>query len=185
MLRILKVDWTLGEPKSLGLNWNNRRDSYIRNGMHCTFNHTGSRCSYICKVKTFGTYFVARHVNYKKKKKHVNLGERNLITEIIWTSTRRPVFRVSDHARLKPTYSVTEISSVNAEILRVGSLSLILSWEPTIKALIRLRGCVGWSAPLMFACSYVRFSLDTVHKNDNVHCMTIRPSHYEINQVSL
>ena len=29
------------------------------------------------------------------------------------------------------------------------------------------------------------FSLDTVHKNDNVHCMTIRPSDYEINQVSL
>ena len=73
----------------------------------------------------------------------------------------------------------------NTEILRVASLSIILSWERTTKALIRLRGCVGWSAPLMFACSYVRFSLDTVHKNDNVHCMTIRPSDYEINQVSL
>ena len=73
LLRILKVDWTLGKPKSLGLNWNNRRDSYIHNGMHC--NYTGSRCSYICKVKTFETYFVARHVNYKKKKQHVNLRE--------------------------------------------------------------------------------------------------------------
>ena len=66
LLRILKVEWTLGEPKSLGLNWNNRCDSYIRNGMHC--NYTGSRCSYICKVKTFETYFVARYVNYNKKK---------------------------------------------------------------------------------------------------------------------
>ena len=73
----------------------------------------------------------------------------------------------------------------DAEILRVASLSIILSWERTIKALIRLRGCIGWSASLMFACSYVRFSLDTVHKNDNVHSMTIRPSDYEINQVSL
>ena len=63
----------------------------------------------------------------------------------------------------------------NAEILCVASLSTILSWERTIKALIRLRGCVGWSVPMMFACSYVRFSLDTVHKNDNVHCMIIRP----------
>ena len=54
-----------------------------------------------------------------------------------------------------------------------------------MKALIRLRGCVGWFAPLMFACSYVRFSHDTVHKNYNVNCMTIRPSDYEINQVSL
>ena len=73
----------------------------------------------------------------------------------------------------------------NAEILRVASLSILLSWERTIKALIRLRGCIGWSATLMFACSYVRFSLDTVHKNDNVHCMSLRPSDYEINQVSL
>ena len=64
----------------------------------------------------------------------------------------------------------------NAEILHVESLSIILSRERTIKALIRLRmECVGWSGPLMFACSYVRFSLDKVHKNDNVHCMTIRP----------
>ena len=44
LLRLLKVGYTLGEPKSLGLNWN-RRDKYIGNGMHC--NNTGSRCSYM------------------------------------------------------------------------------------------------------------------------------------------
>ena len=27
----------------------------------------------------------------------------------------------------------------------------------------------GCSVPFMFACSYVRFSLDTVHKYDSVH----------------
>ena len=32
-----------------------------------------------------------------------------------------------------------------------------------IKALIRLRRCTGWSAPLLMACSYVRFSLDTAN----------------------
>ena len=42
---------------------------------------------------------------------------------IIWTSTRRPVFVVSDYARLKQTYSVTEISW-NAGILSVASLQL-------------------------------------------------------------
>ena len=47
------------------------------------------------------------------------------------------------------------------------------TWERTTKPLIRLCGCVGWSAPLMFACSYVRFSLDT---------LKLRPSNYEINQ---
>ena len=65
----------------------------------------------------------------------------------------------------------------NAEILRGASLSIILSWERTTKPLIRLCGCVGWSAPLMFACSYVRFSLDTLHK--------LRPPDYENNQASV
>ena len=59
----------------------------------------------------------------------------------------------------------------NAKILRLASVSIILYCERTVKALIRLRRCVGWSAPLMFACSYVRFSLDTVHKNDNYKFM--------------
>ena len=57
----------------------------------------------------------------------------------------------------------------NAEILRVVNLSIILSWKQTIKALIRLRGCLGWSAPLMVTCRFVRFLLDMVHKYDNVH----------------
>ena len=29
LLRTLKVEWTLGEPKSLGLNWNMRWDLYL------------------------------------------------------------------------------------------------------------------------------------------------------------
>ena len=42
--RLLKVEWTLVELKSLGLNWN-RLDLYICNRMHC--NNTGSWCSYM------------------------------------------------------------------------------------------------------------------------------------------
>ena len=73
-------------------------------------NYTGSRCSYICKVKTFETHFVARHVNYKKKKticqfEGMKLDHRNYLNLNEKT-------RVSDHARFKPTYSVTVISSV-------------------------------------------------------------------------
>ena len=37
-----KVEWALGEPKNLGLNWN-RQNLYIRNGMNC--NYTCPRCS--------------------------------------------------------------------------------------------------------------------------------------------
>ena len=50
----------------------------------------------------------------------------------------------------------------------MASLSIILSRGRTTKALINLRGCVGWSASLIFECNYVRFSLDTAHKYDNV-----------------
>ena len=85
-------------------------------------------------------------------------------------NARRAVFGVYDHARPKPTCSVTESTcSSKAEILRVASLSIIHvpSRGRTTKALIRLRGCVGWSAPLIFECNYVRFSLDTAHKYDN------------------
>ena len=67
----------------------------------------------ICKVKTFETYFIARHVNFKKKKtmsiRGNETGSQNL------SGPQREdlaVFRVSDHVRLKPTYSVTEISSL-------------------------------------------------------------------------
>ena len=41
--------------------------------------------------------------------------------------------------------------------LTVASLSILLSYERTTKVLIILRGSVGWSALLTFACSYVRF----------------------------
>ena len=50
LLRLLNVECTLGEPKSLELNWN-RRDMYIRNGM-------------LIYVRS---KHVARHVNYKGK----------------------------------------------------------------------------------------------------------------------
>ena len=46
----------------------------------------------------------------------------------------KPVF---DKARLKPVSLATE------------KLDMILSNERTTNALIRMRGCVGWSAPLL------------------------------------
>ena len=97
LLRLLKVECTFGEPNSLGLNWN-RRDMYIRNGMNC--NNTGSCCSYMSSQNVSLDMLIIR------EKTNCQF-EGN---ETGWTSTRRPVFRLSDHARLKPTYSVTEIS---------------------------------------------------------------------------
>ena len=68
LLRLLKVGYTLGEPKSLGLNWN-RRDKYIGNGMHC--NNTGSRCSYMSSKNVSLDMLIIREkgiVNLKEMK---------------------------------------------------------------------------------------------------------------------
>ena len=62
----------------------------------------------------------------------------------------KPVFAVSDKTRLKPFSSAT-VTSQKIEILLVASLDMILSNKQITKALIRLHGCAGWSAPVLFA----------------------------------
>ena len=61
---------------------------------------------------------------------------------------RNPVFRVCDQVRLKLACSATE-TSTSLEILDLESLGIILSRQWTTKMLIRLRGCAGWSAPVL------------------------------------
>ena len=46
------------------------------------------------------------------------------------------------------------------EISDVETREILLSRQLTTKVLIRLRGCAGWSAPLLFAYSINRFSYD-------------------------
>ena len=46
--------------------------------------------------------------------------------------------------------------------LIIGTRDIILSRQWTIKMLIRLRGCAGWSAPSLFAYGKNRFSHDVV-----------------------
>ena len=62
----------------------------------------------------------------------------------------KPVFGVSDKAIFKLACSATE-TSLNIEIFLLVCLDIILSVKGTKKALIRLRVCAGWSAPLFFA----------------------------------
>ena len=62
---------------------------------------------------------------------------------------RKPVFRVSDEVRFKPACSSTEIS-YKIEISLIASLDMILSDKQIKKALIRLCGYIGWSAPVLF-----------------------------------
>ena len=63
--------------------------------------------------------------------------------------TRNPVFRVCDQVRLKPACSATE-RLASLEILILASIGIMLSRQQKTKVLIRLQGCAGWSAPLLF-----------------------------------
>ena len=63
---------------------------------------------------------------------------------------KKPVFGVSDKARLKLVSPATETSKKN-EITLVASLHVVLFKKQIIKALIRLHEWAGWSAPLFLA----------------------------------
>ena len=76
--------------------------------------------------------------------------------------TRKPVFGVSDQIRLKPAYSASETSQ-RLEILDIETRGILPSRQRTTKRLIRLPGCAGWSAPLLFAYGKSRFSHDVAH----------------------
>ena len=72
----------------------------------------------------------------------------------------KPVFGVSDKGRLKLVWKI--------ENFLVSSLDMILSNKLLTKALIRLRGCAGWSAPLLFTNTEDRFFTHRGHDNHSI-----------------
>ena len=75
---------------------------------------------------------------------------------------RKHVFGVSVKACFKPVSSATE-TSYKTEISLEASLDMTLSKKRITKALISLRGCAGWSAPVLFVNPEDRFSRVEVH----------------------
>ena len=63
---------------------------------------------------------------------------------------RKPVFRVFDIVGFIPACPAAE-TSWKIEISPEASLDMILSKKRITKALISLRGCAGWSVPLLVA----------------------------------
>ena len=61
----------------------------------------------------------------------------------------KSVFGVSEKARHKPVSLTTE-TSLKTEISLVASFDIVLYKKQITKALIRLRGCAGWSVPVLF-----------------------------------
>ena len=73
------------------------------------------------------------------------------IYSIIWPTSRESVSSgIVEQVRFKPVCSATE-ACWKFETLDLASIRIILSKQRTIKVLIRLRWCAGWSAPLLFA----------------------------------
>ena len=73
--------------------------------------------------------------------------------------TRKPVFGVFHQVTLNPVCSTKE-ACYSHEIANIETRYIILPRQRTTKVLIRLRGCTGWSAPLLFAYGKTRFSHD-------------------------
>ena len=69
--------------------------------------------------------------------------------------TRKPVFGVSAKAYFKPVSSATETSC--------SKFTYNTFQRRITKVLIRLRGCAGWSAPVLFATPEDRFSPVEAH----------------------
>ena len=76
---------------------------------------------------------------------------------------RNAAFGFCDQLILKPVCSATEATS-SLEILDIARRGIILSRQRTTKALIRLRGCAGSSAPLLVAYGMNRVSHDVAQE---------------------
>ena len=76
--------------------------------------------------------------------------------------TRKSVFWVCDQVRHKPACAATEARQ-RLEISDIETTCIILSRQRTTTALIRLRGCAGWSAPFYVRIWHKQFSHDVAH----------------------
>ena len=66
---------------------------------------------------------------------------------------------------LSANWQIGDTMYVPIELYRLSCKISLLSRQRTIKALIRLRGCAGWSAPLLFTYDKNRFSHDVAQIN--------------------
>ena len=64
----------------------------------------------------------------------------------------------------------TQTGLRSLEMLDLACICIILSRQRTTKALIRLRGCAGWSVSLLFTYGINTFSHGLAQMNDTISC---------------
>ena len=135
--------------------------SIVYNLYTCTFETKGKELYQIIRVEKniwmqFSYADYAGSLLYVRNKNYLLPTMSLLILKVCktkhkWASSWENVsLEVSDQVRLKLTCSATE-ASMRLEILVTETKVITLSRQRKTKALIRLRGCAGWSAPLLFA----------------------------------
>ena len=103
-----------------------------------------------CFINTISSYYLCSRAKPFIKDVNRSTVVKCSGLEHLGLAMRKPVFGISDKARLKPVSSATETSQ-KVEISLEANLDMILSYKPITKALNRLSVCAGWSAPLLFA----------------------------------
>ena len=106
----------------------------------------------------------------KKKKKKIDTGKQNQCSTV-------PTGWNLDLNRLFPQTDRVEIQCMcQSRYIALSCKISLISRQRTTKTLIRLRGCAGWSAPLLFTYDKNRFSHDVAHFqiNRSYLCRIIR-----------
>ena len=91
--------------------------------------------------------------------KNVNIVVKKYSIAVVCIVTRKLFLEVCERDRLKQACSSTETSlSIEVQVLLVYTQHE-LSRERITKVLTGLRGCAGWSAPMLFASNSHIFTL--------------------------
>ena len=139
----IKKQWVLGYPLSV-------QRTRIRLGV-CPGWSEYSLGTQVVSFLFFFVCFFRAATDIRGRWQPLSVVPMTFLLNMIWATSRENLSsEVCDQVRLKPVCSATDVSW-RVAILKLATTGTILSKQRTIKVLIRLHGCAGWSEPLLFA----------------------------------
>ena len=160
----MKKAWVLSYPLSAQRRlWSNWADAQADLSLRWAHSHfVGFVMSWL-KCRECHNHKPQPTPSIKRKRKRTKIDAYKMSLD-----TRILVFWVCDQVRLKRACAATE-ASWSLELSDIETRYIMLSRQWTTKALIRLRGCACWSAPLLFANGINRFSHDVAQINKQMN----------------